>query len=148
VSKRGKIKWVTDEYPENWCFFIYFVSCKFAMTDILTKKQRSYNMSMIKGKNTKPEITLRKILCANGLRGYRVHYTLPGRPDIAFSKRKIAIFIDGCFWHKCPQCFIRPSTNKAFWSKKIGSNVKRDRIVNAELKKCSARFETPQKSAV
>ncbi len=104
------------------------------MADVLTKKQRSYNMSMIRSRNTQPEINLRKMLSASGLRGYRLHYKLLGKPDIVFPKRKIAIFIDGCFWHKCHECFIKPETNRKFWSKKIDSNVKRDKIVNAELK--------------
>ena len=105
------------------------------MADVLTKEQRSYNMSMIKGENTKPEIALRKLLVACGLRGYRLHYRLPGKPDIVFPKSRIAIFIDGCFWHKCPKCFVKPVTKRKFWEKKIDSNIKRDKIVNRELKK-------------
>lgn len=106
------------------------------MADILTKEQRSYTMSMIKGKDTKPEIALRKLLFASGLRGYRIHYSLPGKPDIVFPKSKIAVFIDGCFWHKCPKCSIKnPTTNKKYWRKKIESNIKRDKVVNAELRR-------------
>ena len=105
------------------------------MTDVLTPKQRSYNMSMIRAKNTKPEITLRKLISASGLRGYKLRYRLIGKPDIVFPRRKTIVFIDGCFWHKCPKCFIEPATNKRFWKKKIESNVKRDKIVNAELRK-------------
>jgi len=96
------------------------------MTDILTPSQRKYNMSRIRGKNTGPEIKLRKLLWTQGVRGYRIHYKLPGKPDIIFTKKKIAIFIDGCFWHKCPVCFQEPETRKEFWMKKIGSNVNRD----------------------
>ena len=105
------------------------------MTDVHTKEQRSYNMSLIKGKDTKPEISLRKLLFAKGIRGYRVHYKLPGKPDIVFPGKKIAVFIDGCFWHKCPQCFVKPQTNKRFWKEKIDSNVERGKIVNKQLKK-------------
>ncbi|MCK4792627.1 MAG: very short patch repair endonuclease [Desulfobacteraceae bacterium] len=105
------------------------------MADVHTKEQRSYNMSMIKGKDTKPEISLRKLLFAKGVRGYRVHYRLPGKPDIVFPKKKIVVFIDGCFWHKCSKCFIKPQTNKGFWKEKINSNVERDRVVNKQLKK-------------
>ena len=58
---------------------------------------------------------------------------MPGKPDIVFSKRKIIIFIDGCFWHKCPACFIKPETHTEFWIKKISSNVKSDKKVNKIL---------------
>jgi len=104
------------------------------MTDVLTKKQRSYCMSQIRGRDTQPEIFLRRAISGAGLKGYRLHYKLLGKPDIVFPKRKVVIFIDGCFWHKCPKCFIRPGTNRGFWHKKIDSNVKRDKTVNAQLK--------------
>ena len=104
------------------------------MTDILTQEQRKFNMSRIKGKNTGPEVKLRKLLYFNGIRGYRVHYNLPGKPDIVFVKKRIAIFIDGCFWHKCPICFQEPETRKEFWMKKIQSNIDRDKKVNKQLK--------------
>jgi DNA mismatch endonuclease (patch repair protein) len=96
------------------------------MTDVLTEAQRKYNMSRIRRKNTGPEIKLRKLLWSQGIRGYRIHYNLPGKPDIVFIKKKIAIFIDGCFWHKCHVCFQEPETRKEFWMKKINSNVGRD----------------------
>jgi len=105
------------------------------MVDVLTKKQRSYNMSRVRGKNTKPELALRKLLFKNGMKGYRINYKLRGKPDIVFPKHKTVIFIDGCFWHKCPECFKMPETNKAFWQEKIDSNVKRDTDVNEKLKK-------------
>jgi len=101
--------------------------------DVLNKKQRSYNMSRIKAKNTKPEIILRKALFRNGLRGYRIHYSLYGKPDIVFTKYKLAIFMDGCFWHKCPKCFITPETRTDYWTEKIENNKKRDEIINQKL---------------
>jgi DNA mismatch endonuclease, patch repair protein len=104
------------------------------MTDVLTLAQRKLNMSRIKAKNTGPEIKLRKLLSAHDIRGYRIHYNLPGKPDIVFTKKKIAIFIDGCFWHKCPVCFQEPETRKEFWMKKIQSNIDRDKKVNDQLK--------------
>ncbi len=104
------------------------------MTDVLTPKQRTYNMSRIRGKNTVPEIKLRKMLFASGIRGYRIHYELPGKPDIVFVKKKIAIFVDGCFWHRCPVDFQEPDTRKEFWMKKIQSNIDRDKKVNELLK--------------
>jgi len=90
-------------------------------------------MSKIRGKNTGPEIKLRKLLWSAGIRGYRVHYNLPGKPDIVFVKKKIVIFIDGCFWHKCPIDFQEPETRKEFWMKKINSNVERDERNNRQL---------------
>jgi DNA mismatch endonuclease (patch repair protein) len=104
------------------------------MTDRLTPSQRKFNMAQIKSKNTVPEIIIRKLLYHSGVRGYRVHYSLPGKPDIVFVRKKIAIFIDGCFWHKCPQCFVEPETRKEFWLKKINSNVNRDKRVSHQLK--------------
>jgi DNA mismatch endonuclease, patch repair protein len=104
------------------------------MTDVLTQEQRKYNMSQIKGKNTDPEIKLRKLLSFHHIKGYRIHYDLPGKPDIVFTKKKIAVFIDGCFWHKCPVDFQEPETRKEFWMKKINSNVERDKKVNEKLR--------------
>jgi DNA mismatch endonuclease, patch repair protein len=104
------------------------------MTDVLTPIERKYNMSRIRGKDTGPEIKLRKLLWSKGIRGYRIHYKLPGKPDIVFTKKKITIFIDGCFWHKCPICFQEPETRKEFWMKKIGTNVERDLKNTKQLK--------------
>lgn len=104
------------------------------MVDVLTSEQRTYNMSKIRAKNTGPEVKLRKLLSAKGIRGYRIHYNLPGKPDIVFIKKKIAIFIDGCFWHKCPICFQEPETRKEFWMGKIQSNIDRDKKVDELLK--------------
>jgi DNA mismatch endonuclease (patch repair protein) len=84
-------------------------------------------MSRIKGKNTKPEETVRKLLWHNGYR-YRIHYKkLPGKPDIVFAGRKKVIFVNGCFWHRhnC-RYFQWPKTREEFWRKKIGDTVKRD----------------------
>lgn len=98
------------------------------MTDCYPKDVRSKVMAKIRSKNTKPEVLLRKHLWNQGYRGYRIHNTdLPGKPDIAFKKRKVAIFIDGCFWHKCPECFIEPKTNRDYWLPKIQSNIERDK---------------------
>ncbi len=92
---------------------------------------RSRIMSKIRGKNTKPELQVRKLLWNSGYR-YRIHYPIQGmtkviRPDIAFPNKKIAIFIDGCFWHACPKCYREPKSNVDFWKKKISRNKERDR---------------------
>lgn len=75
---------------------------------------------------------LRKALWASGLR-YRLHAKLPGRPDIAFTKVKVAVFIDGCFWHRCPLHGVMPKSNVDFWKRKLMGNVKRDRKNDALL---------------
>jgi DNA mismatch endonuclease (patch repair protein) len=100
--------------------------------DVLTPRQRSYNMARISGKNTGPELALRRALWAEGLR-YRVHYRLPGRPDIVFPRHKVAVFVDGCFWHRCPVHSSAPKTNRAFWEKKISGNCARDAKVSETL---------------
>jgi DNA mismatch endonuclease (patch repair protein) len=82
-----------------------------------------------KGKNTRPEISLRKELWKNNIKGYRLHWKkVPGTPDIVFAKKKLAIFINGCFWHRCPNCNLSlPKTNTEFWKDKFDKNVERDR---------------------
>ena len=93
-------------------------------------------MSANRGKNTSPELKLRRMLRLSGLRGYKLHSKdIAGRPDIAFSKDKIAIFLDGCFWHGCPTCFVAPRTNRAFWLKKIRVNRTRDSRVKNLLRR-------------
>ncbi len=95
--------------------------------DVHSPDQRSFNMSRIKGKNTKPEMIVRKWLWRNGLK-YRLHRNdLPGKPDIVFAGRKKVIFVNGCFWHKhnC-KYFKWPKSNTEFWRQKIEGNVRRD----------------------
>lgn len=104
------------------------------MPDTHTEKQRSYNMSQIKRRDTSIELNLRKYIWARGLRGYRVDANIKGKPDLYFPKHEIAVFVDGCFWHKCPECFIRPKSNTDYWDSKIKRNVERDRKINKELK--------------
>lgn len=103
------------------------------MVDVLTSSQRSFCMSQIRSRNTKPEIALRKALWHCGFR-YRVNSSLPGRPDIVFSGSKTAIFVDGCFWHKCPDHFVYPKNRAEFWREKIEGNVQRDRRVDELLR--------------
>jgi DNA mismatch endonuclease, patch repair protein len=86
-------------------------------------------MKANKAQGTKPEIAVRKALWSEGVRGYRVNWKkAPGRPDICFPGKHIAIFIHGCFWHRCPRCSSRiPKTNSKFWKKKFELNVARDK---------------------
>ncbi|UOE49148.1 very short patch repair endonuclease [Mucilaginibacter sp. SMC90] len=92
-------------------------------------------MSRILSKDTKPELLVRKFLFGNGFR-YRIHdKKLPGKPDIVFPKKKIAVFIHGCFWHSHQNCkyAVSPKSNTEYWSKKISNNVTRDRKNTDEL---------------
>lgn len=102
--------------------------------DPLTSEQRRLNMSQIRGKDTKPELIIRKGLHARGLR-YRLHdRKLPGTPDLVFPSRRAVLFIHGCFWHghDCP-LHKAPSTNAEFWDQKINANRQRDILQSAEL---------------
>lgn len=104
------------------------------MPDVVDAPTRSRMMSGIRGRDTKPELLIRKGLHARGYR-YRLHArTLPGKPDLSFPSRKAAIFIHGCFWHGhgCP-LFKWPSTRAEWWRAKIEGNRARDRAVRAEL---------------
>ena len=105
------------------------------MSDTLSQTQRSYNMSRIRGKNTKPEILVRKGLYARGFR-FRLHNKkLPGSPDIVLPKYGVAIMVNGCFWHGHKGCryATRPKTNIEFWETKIARNRHRDEVTNAHL---------------
>lgn len=82
-------------------------------------------MSQIRASNTKPELALRKALWRLGYR-YRVKTKLKGKPDLVFVSLRTAVFVDGCFWHKCPDHFTPPKTRASFWHAKINANVERD----------------------
>ena len=103
------------------------------MADIKSKEERSRNMAAIKGKDTKPEMIVRKYIFSKGLR-YRIHVkSLPGNPDIVLPKYKTVVFINGCFWHGHDACkyFRLPKSNIEFWDTKIKNNKNRD-IINEE----------------
>jgi len=97
---------------------------------------RSELMSRIRGKgNERTEVRLAKLMRGAGIGGLRRHLPIPGRPDFSFRKEKVAVFVDGCFWHGCPRCFRLPRQNRAFWKKKIEGNRRRDRSVNERLRR-------------
>ena len=98
------------------------------VADVHTPEQRSYNMSRIRGKNTKPEELVRKYLFAQGLRYRKNDARFPGKPDIVLPKYKTVIFVNGCFWHAHNGCkyFVWPKSNVDFWKKKINGNIQRD----------------------
>ncbi len=105
------------------------------MTDVHDKATRSYNMSRIKGKDTRPELVVRKFLFANGFR-YRLNVKdLPGKPDIVLPRYKTVIFINGCFWHGHKGCkyFVLPKTRTEWWLQKIKDTQKRDKQAEIAL---------------
>jgi DNA mismatch endonuclease, patch repair protein len=119
------------------------------MTDIVTPEKRSEMMSGIRGKNTRPEILIRKALFALGWR-YRLHdRRLPGKPDLVFPRRRAVIFVDGCFWHghHC-HLFKLPSTRNEFWVGKIDNNRNRDIESRARLSELGWRHMTVYECAL
>ena len=114
------------------------------MADIVDKQTRSRMMAGIKGKDTKPELVLRRALHARGFR-YRLHSkTVPGRPDLVFPKHHAIVFVHGCFWHRHEGCryTTTPSTRPEFWQAKFDANVARDRSVQDQLLDAGWRVAT------
>lgn len=105
------------------------------MADVHTPEQRSYNMSQIRSKNTKPEELVRKYLFSKGFRYRKNDTRLHGKPDIVLPKYKTVIFVNGCFWHGHEGCryFVWPKNNAEFWKEKITSNIQRDERNRAQL---------------
>ena len=107
------------------------------MVDVLTREQRSYNMSRIRGKDTKPEMVVRRLVHSLGYR-YRLHVrSLPGCPDLVLARHQKIIFVHGCFWHmhRCRYGRVKPQTNKKFWEDKRKGNVERHRKKVRALKR-------------
>ncbi len=105
------------------------------MPDVHDRITRSYNMSKIKGKNTRPEIIVRKYLHSKGIR-FRLHVpVLPGKPDIVLAKYKSIVMVHGCFWHGHEKCkyFVVPKTRTEWWSNKIAKTISRDKENNEKL---------------
>ena len=111
------------------------------MVDNLTPEKRTEVMKSIISEGTKPELVLRKFLFSQGFR-YRKNYKkLPGRPDIVFIKKKIAIFVHGCFWHQHKNCKItnKPRSNTSFWKEKFAKNLERDKRNQKDLREMGWR---------
>ena len=106
------------------------------MADVKTKESRSYNMSRIAGKDTKPEELVRKYLFSKGFRYRKNVRKLPGTPDLVLPKYRTVIFVNGCFWHGHEGCkyFVWPKSNAEFWRQKIETNISRDRRKEAQLR--------------
>ena len=113
------------------------------MTDVFSKAKRSEVMSLIRSKNTKPELALRKLVSAalypKGYR-YRLHYEkLPGKPDIAFVSKRVAVFVDGSFWHGHRYKKGQTNLSRSYWLPKIKHNMERDKVINRALRKIGWR---------
>jgi DNA mismatch endonuclease, patch repair protein len=126
------------------------------MPDVFTKQKRSEVMSHIKGKGNKDtELAMIRILRSSHISGWRRNQAVLGKPDFVFPKQKVALFVDGCFWHGCPKPkhSNMPRNNQEFWAKKLQGNKTRDKFVNRELRKMGWKvvrvweheFNTPEK---
>lgn len=116
--------------PKQYCR--YFNS---GMSDVFSRSKRSEVMARIRGRGNKStEETFATILRKARISGWRRHQRIPGRPDFVFYKEKMAVFIDGCFWHGCPRCYQAPLQNGEFWHAKFLKNQSRDKQVNTELR--------------
>ncbi len=102
--------------------------------DTLTPEQRRFCMQRIKGRNTSPEVRLRSALWRLGLR-FRIGHHLVGTPDIVFPAVRLAVFIDGCFWHRCRKHSHLPKSNIKYWKRKFQLNKERDVRVNRKLRR-------------
>lgn len=111
------------------------------MSDKLTPEKRSWNMSRIKGKDTKIEVEVRKYLFSKGYRFRKNDKRYPGKPDIVLPKYHVAIFVHGCFWHRHEGCkdATTPKTRTEFWLEKFDKNVKNDQIKQEKLKEMGWR---------
>jgi len=105
------------------------------MPDVFTKAKRSEVMSRIRSRGNKDtELALMRIFRAHGITGWRRHRAVFGKPDFVFPKLRLALFVDGCFWHGCPKHATKPKNNAAFWRKKFAANKSRDRLVTRTLR--------------
>ncbi|GLS35790.1 very short patch repair endonuclease [Mesorhizobium tianshanense] len=113
------------------------------MVDTLTPAERSERMSRIRSSDTSPELSLRKALHRFGLRYTLANRDLPGKPDIVFRRKRVAVFVHGCFWHRHENCKVAnmPKSNTAFWQAKFGSNVARDQRARTLLEELDWRVE-------
>src|ERR1039457_4619421 len=104
--------------------------------DRVSREVRSRNMAAVRSKgNRSTELVLGRLLWASGLRGYRKHWTVDGRPDFAWPSLRCAAFVDGCFWHGCTRCKNLPRSNASFWRDKIEANQRRDKRVTKRLRR-------------
>jgi DNA mismatch endonuclease, patch repair protein len=110
------------------------------MADVISKRKRSQVMAAIRSKGNKDtEMKLASILRIYGIKGWRRHALLPGKPDFIFPKQRLAVFVDGCFWHGCRWHCRMPQDNRLYWQNKISRNVERDRAITRLLRRIGWR---------
>src|ERR1035441_10294503 len=110
------------------------------MADVFSKSKRSEVMSRIRGRGNKDtELGLAKLLRRNKITGWRRNQKIFGKPDFIFRQARLALFLDGCFWHGCPKHGTQPAGNRSFWKKKFARNIARDRLVNRALRRAGWR---------
>jgi DNA mismatch endonuclease (patch repair protein) len=105
------------------------------MADWLSREQRARNMASIRSKgNATTELAFLALLRNAKISGWRRHLNLPGKPDFVFRSRRLAVFVDGCFWHGCPRCYRLPEDNRRYWKAKVLANRRRDSRRTRELR--------------
>jgi DNA mismatch endonuclease (patch repair protein) len=110
------------------------------MVDVFSVAKRSEIMARVRGRGNKAtELALATFLRHHGIVGWRRHAKVFGNPDFVFAKSRVAVFVDGCFWHGCPKHATHPMSNQAFWTAKLARNKTRDRLVAHRLRQCGWR---------
>jgi DNA mismatch endonuclease, patch repair protein len=105
------------------------------LTDSVDKNTRSRYMAAVKSRgNLSTEARMVLLLREYKLSGWRRHFALPGTPDFCWPRQRVALFVDGCFWHGCPRCYQPPKSNVEYWTEKVATNKRRDRLVNSRLR--------------
>lgn len=114
----------------------FFITCKYSYMDNVSAAVRSRTMAAVKSTgNRSTERVLRARLVRSGCRGWRMHARdLVGCPDFVFDEARVAVFVDGCFWHGCPSCHRPPSSNQEYWTRKVARNVARDKRYSRKLR--------------
>jgi len=110
------------------------------MADVFTKAKRAEVMSRIRGRgNTDTELALAQLFRAHHITGWRRNQNIFGKPDFVFKQARLAVFVDGCFWHGCPKHCNQPANNRAFWRRKLSANKARDQVVTRTLRRAGWR---------
>ncbi len=110
------------------------------VADVFTRDKRSEVMSRIRGRgNLSTEMRMIALMRLHGIRGWRRNSRLPGRPDFVFPKERVAVFVDGCFWHGCAKHYVEPKSSTGFWRDKIAGNRRRDRRNSRRLRQLGWR---------